>query len=140
MENYSYEIKKILNNAEEEMLNLNHPYVGTEHLLLSLLKVDSIKDITCKYDLSYEMFLEELVDIVGKSNIKSSVILYTPLLRKVIDNAQHLAAKKNAPLNEKLLLASILSSDDGIAIRIMLCMDIDIDSLYNELLGSKFIV
>lgn len=137
MEEYSYDIKRILKNAEHEMFNLNHPYVGTEHLLLSLLKNDSIKEIAKKYDLTYEMFLNELIDIVGKSNIKSKVILYTPLLRKVIETAREQALKKNTSLDEKLLLASILTNDDGIAIRIMLCMDVDIDGLYNELIGSK---
>lgn len=140
MEQYSYEIKKILKNAEEEMFKLNHPYVGTEHLLLSLLKTDSIKEIALKYELTYENFLCELIDVVGKSNIKSKVVLYTPLLRKVIDRAMKSANSKNAPLDEKYLFASLLTSDDGIAIRIMLCMDIDIDNLYNEILGSKELV
>lgn len=140
MEQYSYEIKRILKNAEEEMFKLNHPYVGTEHLLLSLLKTDSIKEIALKYELTYENFLCELIDVVGKSNIKSKVVLYTPLLRKVIDRAMKSANSKNAPLDEKYLFASLLTSDDGIAIRIMLCMDIDIDNLYNELLGSKELV
>ena len=140
MEQYSYEIKKILKNAEEEMFKLNHPYVGTEHLLLSLLKVDSIKEVTSKYDLTYESFLNELIDVVGKSNIRSKVVLYTPLLRKVIDSAMKDANSKNALLDEKYLFASLLTSDDGIAIRIMLGMDIDIDNLYNEILGSKELV
>ena len=41
--NYSFEVTKIFKNAEIIMLELNHAYVGTEHLLLSMLKVsDSI--------------------------------------------------------------------------------------------------
>ena len=31
-------VDKILKNAENEMLKLNHPYVGSEHLILALLK------------------------------------------------------------------------------------------------------
>ena len=36
--NINGRIKRILEYAEQEMLDLNHPYVGSEHLLLSLLE------------------------------------------------------------------------------------------------------
>ena len=35
---FSFSISKIFKTAEEEMFTLHHPYVGSEHLLLSLLK------------------------------------------------------------------------------------------------------
>ena len=39
-ENFGIEVSIILKNAEKERYNLRHPYVGTEHLFLSLLKYD----------------------------------------------------------------------------------------------------
>ena len=42
---YNKAVIEILKDAENEMLDLHHPYVGTEHLLLSLLKKDKIKDL-----------------------------------------------------------------------------------------------
>ena len=36
--NFSDEARKIILDAKEEMLNLKHPYVGSEHLLLAILK------------------------------------------------------------------------------------------------------
>ena len=39
--NFNEESQFILLKSKEEMDNLNHPYIGTEHLLLSLLKNDS---------------------------------------------------------------------------------------------------
>ena len=50
-------VKDFLNVAEREMLKLNHPYVGSEHLILALLKNKDIKNICDNYDLSY-MFLK----------------------------------------------------------------------------------
>ena len=45
--NFTEEARKILMSAKEEMKNLKHPYVGTEHLLLSFLKIgnDKIKNL-----------------------------------------------------------------------------------------------
>ena len=43
MNDFNRNVQVILRNAEREMFELFHPYVGTEHLLLSLLSVDNIK-------------------------------------------------------------------------------------------------
>ena len=40
--NFSEEAQMILNNAKEEMKDLKHPYVGTEHLVLAILKEKNI--------------------------------------------------------------------------------------------------
>ena len=135
--NYSYEVSKILKIAEREMMELRHPYVGTEHLLLSLLQIDAISKITSKYDLTYENFRNELVNIVGRSSKKSEVILYTPLLRIVLNDAVLLAKNEKNEVNEFTLMNALLTSDDGIAIRILMLMNIDIDALFNEIAASK---
>ena len=74
---YSLEISKIFKDAEAEMLELNHPYVGSEHLLLSLLKNSkTISSIASKYDLTYDTFKKELILVVGSASKKSKYILY----------------------------------------------------------------
>ncbi len=81
--NFDYEVARILKNAELEMLDLNHPYVGSEHLLLSILKSDDeINEVLKKYDLDYQSFKNELVSVVGKGTKKSEVVLYTPPFKK----------------------------------------------------------
>ena len=127
--NFSYEVKKILKNAEKECMSLNHP----EHLLLSLLKCASVSEITKKYNLTYEILKNELINVVGKASKKSEVILYTPLLRQVIDDAT-----REKKISEKEILGILLTSDDGIALRLLLGLDIDIDGLYKELTSDDF--
>ena len=39
--NFNEEAQTVLMNAKKEMLDLGHPYIGTEHLLLSILKTNS---------------------------------------------------------------------------------------------------
>ena len=41
MSNFSEEAQNVLNGAKEEMMGLKHPYIGTEHLILSILRVDN---------------------------------------------------------------------------------------------------
>lgn len=135
--NYSYEVSKILKMAEREMMELRHPYVGTEHLLLSLLSLESINKITNKYNLTYESFKDELINIVGKSSKKSEVVLYTPLLRIVLNDAMTIAKNEQRDIDEFTLMNALLTSDDGIAIRILMLMNIDIDALFNEMATSK---
>lgn len=134
---FNYEVNKILKNAESEMKKLKHPYVGTEHLLLSLLNVERIASTCKKYKLTYALFRQELINIVGLSHMESEVILYTPLLRLVLDNALIIAKNAGEQLNELHLMNSLLTSDDGIAIRLLIGMNIDIDSLYNEIATNK---
>lgn len=130
---FNYEVNKVLKEAEREMLELKHPYVGTEHLLLSLLKKPEIAQIAKKNNLTYELFRRELINVVGCSSKKSEVILYTPLLRLVIDTALNLAKEDNQELSAIHLMSSLISSDDGIALRILMGMNIDLEKLYRDL-------
>lgn len=130
--NYSYEVIKIFKNAEIIMLDLNHAYVGTEHLLLSMLKEsNNIKELLSKYGLTYDDFLYELKRVIGKTKNNSGIVIYTPLLKRLIKNAQDKKGKNK--VKEEDLLLSLLELGEGIAIRIMLEMHIDLDSLYEEL-------
>ena len=55
-----------------KMSDLGHPYIGTEHLLLSILNSDSnISDRLKSYGLNYNNFKDELCRIVGTTEKKS---------------------------------------------------------------------
>lgn len=131
---YSLEISKIFKCAEEEMLSLHHPYVGSEHLLLSLLKNSTtISNIAKKYDLTYESFRKELILVVGSSSKKSTYILYTPLLKRIINLSLDEANEKKEELNALHLFKALLEEGEGIAIRLLYGMDINLEKLYDEL-------
>jgi len=139
--NYGYDISKIFKGAENEMFELKHPYVGSEHLLLSILKSE---EEFCRYletyGLNYKSFKSELLRVVGKSTKGAQVILYTPLLKRVVDIALS-DAKENSSgiLTSKHLLLALLEEGEGIAIRVMIGMDIDIDDLYKNLKSESLI-
>ena len=130
---YNSETSKILKIAEKEMLSCHHPYVGTEHLLLSLLKNKNISKICYKYNLNYYNYKKNLLKIIGSASKESKYILYTPLLRLVINKARENSDKDNKELDEYYLLSSLLSYKDGIGYSIVNNMGIDLDALTLEL-------
>ena len=131
---YSFTISKIFKYAEEEMKVLHHPYVGSEHLLLSLLKNSKdVKEIASKYNLTYDNFKKELMLVVGSSSKASSYVLYTPLLKRVINLAMEDAKERKEELNSKHLFLALLEEGEGIAIRLLYGMNINLDSIYDEL-------
>lgn len=130
--NYNLETSRIFKDAEKIMMSLNHGYVGTEHLFLSMLKnSEEIRNLLEKYQIEYDDFLEELLLVVNSENYKKVACIYTPLLKKVIKNAEMHA--KNSFVTPFMLLESLLEEGEGIAIRILISMGLDIDKLYDEI-------
>ena len=130
--NYNLETSRIFKDAEKIMISLNHGYVGTEHLFLSMLKnSEEIRNLLEKYQIEYDGFLEELLLVVNSETCKKVACIYTPLLKKVIKNAEMHA--KNSYITPLMLLESLLEEGEGIAIRILISMGLDIDKLYDEI-------
>ncbi len=132
--NFTEEARQILMNAKSEMKELRHPYVGSEHLLLAILKDDNeISKKLKTYNLDYETFLTELIQIVGVGTEPSHWFLYTPLLKRIMENAI-IDSKENNNGNVTIehLFTSMLEEGEGVAIRILLGMDLNLDELYSE--------
>lgn len=130
MNNYYNEvISSIFRRAEEEKAKLNHKFVGTEHLLLAILKSDDeVVKVLNNNNLDYDSFLNEVKSMVDPSEKKVTDNIYTPLLKKVIMNA----GKENE-LTARSLVFGILDEGEGVAIRLLFNLNIDIDNIYNIL-------
>ena len=132
--NFEEEARKVLVIAKKEMQELKHPYVSSEHLLLAILKTkNEIKDRLIEYDLTYNSLKKEIIKILGKGTKPSEFFLYTPLLKRIIENAC-IDAKENNDGNVTVnhLFSGMLEEGEGVAIRILIGMGIDIDELYSE--------
>ncbi len=136
--NFNEEAQTVLINAKEEMLKLGHPYIGTEHLLLAILNSDSnVSNRLSTYSLSYNNFKEELCRVVGTTDKKSEYFLYTPLLRKVLENAVMDSKDNNdGEVTLEHLFFAMLEEGEGIAIRVLIGMGIDVESMYDDFSSS----
>lgn len=132
--NFEEEARKVLVLAKKEMFNLNHPYVSSEHLLLSILKINSeISDKLRDYDLDYDNFRNEIIKVIGKGSKSSEWFLYTPLLKRIIENATNDARENNGGVVTIMhLFVSLLEEGEGVAIRLLIGMGIDIDEIYAD--------
>lgn len=136
--NFNEEAQKILLNAKLEMIELKHPYIGTEHLILAILKSNTnlakkLKD----YELTYDKFKEEIIKIIGVGSKKSEYYLYTPLFKKIMQNAI-LDSKENnnGEVTIEHLFSAFLEEGEGIAIRMLIGMGIDVEDMYDEFSSS----
>lgn len=114
-------MEELFKIAEEEMINLHHPYVGTEHFMLAYLKVIGNKYIT------YDKYLEYIRKIIGRSIKESEYILYTPILREIKDECT----------NYIEAVLRILTDEDSIAYNILLSSGEDIEKIYLDVIKCE---
>ena len=134
-QNFGYEIADLLKKAEDLRFKLHHPYVGTEHLLLAILNSSSeVKNICKDYGLTYDNFKNELSLVIGHATEPSTINLYTPMLKRVLELALNDASENNnGKVKVHHLLLAMLEEGDGVAIRIMARLNIDLDDLYDAI-------
>ena len=132
--NFTEEARKVIVETKAEMYELKHPYVGSEHLLLAILKSDNNVSRRLKeYNLDYQTLKDELVKVIGIGSKANNWFLYTPLLKRVLENAIiDSKENNNGEVTVEHLFASLLEEGEGVALRIMLSLNINLDELYNE--------
>ena len=130
---FTEEARKILINAKEEMMELRHPYVGSEHLLLAILKSkNNVSKKLKQYNLDYNKFKNKIIEVLGIGTKQSEWFLYTPLLKRIMENAMLDCKEKNSEVTIESLFSNILEEGEGVAIRILISLNIDLDELYND--------
>lgn len=134
MSNFSEEAQNVLNGAREEMVELRHPYIGTEHLILSILRVDNeIRERFNAYDISYDSYRDSVIERAPVGEKIPNDFIYTPLLRRVIENSCYLSRENgNNEITVKNLVSSLFEIGEGVGIRCLTNMGININNLYGE--------
>jgi len=130
---FTEDARKALTCAKEEMSNLNHPFVGSEHLLLGILSIKG--DLTNKlkrYGLTYKSFKTELIKIVGIGKENNTWFLYTPLLKRVLERVVIDSKDNNEEITLTNLFLSIINEGEGVAYRLLMGMNIDLDRIYKD--------
>ena len=141
--NFSKSLQIILKHAKEDAIRLGHSYVGSEHLLIGLLKVES--GISSKifelYDIDIESVIKMIEDIINNSD--STITLgHLPLTmraERILKNAYLEASSRNLNVadNEHLLLA-MLREKDGVVFEVLSSFNFDFDTV-SELVDGESI-
>lgn len=132
--NFNEEAQVILTNAKKEMIELKHPYIGTEHMVLSILKSNTLlAKRLLGYNITYDRFRNQILKVIGIGSKSSELFLYTPLLKKVLSNAVIDSKENNdGEVTVEHLFSSLLEEGEGIAIRIFLGMGVDLEKMYDD--------
>lgn len=139
MNNFTPRAQQVLALARKEADRFNHNFVGTEHLLLGLIKLGQgvAVNVLQKIGLDLETVRMEVEKLVGTGPDQKMIgnIPYTPRVKKVLS----LAAKEAKALNHTYvgtehILLGLLREGDGVAARVLKNMDVDIEQTRQEIL------
>src|SRR3989442_60887 len=139
MNNFTPRAQQVLALASKEADRFNHNFVGTEHLLLGLIKLGQgvAVNVLQKLGLDLETVRMEVEKQVGPGPDQKMIgnIPYTPRVKKVLA----LAAKEAKALNHTYvgtehILLGLLREGDGVAARVLKNLDVEIEQTRQEIL------
>lgn len=139
MSNFTPRAQQVLALARKEADRFNHNYVGTEHLLLGLIKLGQGVAVNVLQKMGMDlstvrMEVEKQVGAGPETKLAGN-IPYTPRVKKVLA----LAAKEAKALNHSYvgtehILLGLLREGEGVAARVLESLEVDIERTRNEIL------
>ncbi len=141
MDRYTPQAKEALSLAVGVAESLNHGYVGTEHLLIGLLKEGTgvAAKVLEENGLEEERVMELVRQLIAPNPAIQTAdrTFYTPRARRVIENSYREAVRfKAAQIGTEHLLIAILREGDCVALRLLNTLGISIQKLYLDLLAA----
>jgi ATP-dependent Clp protease ATP-binding subunit ClpC len=139
MSNFTPRAQQVLALARKEADRFNHNFLGTEHLLLGLIKLGQgvAVNVLQKMGLDLETVRMEVEKQVGAGPDQKMIgnIPYTPRVKKVIALAQKEAKNLNHTyVGTEHLLLGLLREGDGVAAKVLRNLDVDIEQCRQEIL------
>lgn len=114
--------QKLIALAESIAFELGQSGVGSEHLLLSFLKVkdNKLRILLEKEGISYSSMYDEIVSLFGKKNTKPFYMEYTTVFKKVLENAITLSKKKQEDkVSIDALAVALIETSDSVAFELL---------------------
>ena len=139
MNNFTPRAQQVLALARKEADRFNHNFVGTEHLLLGLLKLGQgvAVNVLQKLGLDLEHVRLEVEKQVGTGPDQKVIgnIPYTPRVKKVLSlAAKEAKALTHTYVGTEHILLGLLREGDGVAARVLKNLDVDIEQARQEIL------
>ena len=137
-ERFTERARHVVVLAQEEACELKHDYIGTEHILLGLLREDQglAARVLENLDITVERVRGQVVRIVGSGEeVTPGQIPFTPRAKKVLElalrEAQHLG---HDYIGTEHILLGLVRENDGVAVRILLDFNADSEKIRNEVI------
>ena len=133
-EKFSKRVQSIIKQSKEEAIELGHSYVGSEHILLGLLKVNSGKGKKI-FDI-FNININEMINSIN-TRIKTSGgtlnLGHLPLTRRaerILRNSYNEASSRGDSISDDIhLLLAMLKEPEGIASRVLKSFSLDYETV-----------
>ena len=139
MNNFTPRAQQVLQLAKKEAERFHHNYVGTEHILLGLIKLGQgvAVSVLQKMNLDLETVrtaVEKEVGI-GQETKEQQNIPFTPRVKKVLALAgKEAKALSHSYVGTEHILLGLLREGEGVAARVLKSLEVDIERTRNEIL------
>ena len=143
--NFTERVRKVLAMAREEANGLQHEYVGTEHILLGLIREGEGVAATVLENLGadQEALCDRMLGIIkrGQADHERHDLPYTSRAKKVLELAMHQARELNhSYVGTEHLLLGLIAERKGIAAQVLVEAGVTLDSARDEtvrILGTE---
>jgi ATP-dependent Clp protease ATP-binding subunit ClpA len=138
-ERFTERARQVVVLAQDEARALRHNYIGTEHLLLGLLRTENgvAAGVFERFDVTIEEVRAQVERIIGRGDeVATGQIPFTPRAKKVLELSMReaLSLGHNYIGTEHILMA-VARVNGGVAARILLDFDLDADKIRDEVIG-----
>ena len=132
--------QKVLYYSQQEAAGLHHGYIGTEHILLGILKEDgTAKKLLNDMGITEENVRELVEEYEGKGDTETfrNEIPLTPRSKRLLEISLVEARKLNHNyINPEHMLLALISENEGVAVTILNNLGVDFEKLSKELLDN----
>ncbi|WP_276862145.1 ATP-dependent Clp protease ATP-binding subunit [Anaerococcus tetradius] len=128
-------LNRLTSQARRESYSLNHDYIGSEHLLLALMKTGSIANKALeKSGANYDLFRSIVINNIGRGTCQRPATEFSKNVRDIFERARQIAMKRKSSMaSEEDVLLSIINDDDSFTNLMFLLSGIDKNIIANNL-------
>ncbi len=139
-QNFTENARKVMSLANKEALRFNHDYVGTEHVLLGLIRVGTgvaahvLRNLNVD-SRSIRLEVEKMVP-PGPETMTMGQLPFTPRAKKVLElSVEEAHALGHNYVGTEHLLLGLLRENDGVAARVLMNLGLKLDRVRQEVLN-----
>ena len=139
-ERFAEDARRAVVHAQDEARQLRHNYIGTEHLLLGLLREEEglAWRVLASFEVTLQKVRQEVIRIVGAGDQAAiGAIPFTPRAKKVLEHSlrEALSLRQDSIGTEHVLLG-LVREEQGVATRILLDLGVDADTLREHVIAG----
>jgi len=136
LDQFTDDARRAVVRAQEEARRLDHPYIGTEHLLLGLLGLDA-SAAAVALSVSVDAVRQQVEQLAGRGGDRpGSRLPFTVAAKQAIEGALAAASRRKQKVGPQHMLLGLLDQQDDVAVRVLVALGTDITQARQEAVES----